>query len=159
MLPDAPRLVRLRAEHSKNEQPRVVVLTGGLLALMERRREARQYKSAAGPALAEHVFHRLGQPIVDFRDAWADARDKAKVPGLLFHDLRWSAVRNMEKSGAVTQAVAMKITGHKTDSVYRRYRIVDEADIERALEKTQGANRQAPASNVTQIGTARRSQL
>ena len=38
----------------------------------------------------------------------------------------------------------MKITGHKTDSVYRRYRIVDESDIERALAKTQESIRQAP---------------
>jgi hypothetical protein len=55
----------------------------------------------------------------------------------------------------VTQAVAMKITGHKTDSVYRRYRIVDEADIERALEKTQESNRQAPASIVANLSDAR----
>jgi len=54
----------------------------------------------------------------------------------------------MEKSGAVTQAVAMKITGHKTDSVYRRYRIVDEADIERALEKTQESIKQSQTSKV-----------
>jgi hypothetical protein len=41
----------------------------------------------------------------------------------------------MEKSGAVTQAVAMKISGPKTDSVYRRYRIGDEADIKRAAQE------------------------
>jgi hypothetical protein len=74
---------------------------------------------------------------------------------LLFHDLRRSAVRNMEKSGAVTQAVAMKITGHETDSVYRRYRIVDEADIERALDRTQESIKQAPASNLAEIGRSR----
>ena len=93
---------------------------------------------------------------MDFRDVWAEARKTAKVPGLLFHDLQRSAIRNMEKSGEVTQAVAMKITGHKTDSVYRRYRIVDEGDIERALEKTQDSIKQAPASNVADIGKARK---
>jgi len=30
----------------------------------------------------------------------------------------------------------MKITGHATDSMWRRYRIVDEDDIERALTVT-----------------------
>jgi hypothetical protein len=33
----------------------------------------------------------------------------------------------------------MKITGHKTLSVYQRYRIVSESDIRDALEKTQAA--------------------
>jgi hypothetical protein len=62
----------------------------------------------------------------------------------------------MEKSGAVTQAVAMKISGHKTDSVYRRYRIVDEADIEKALEKTQASFREAVGtSDLTSLDEAR----
>ncbi len=150
------RRVRLRRENSKNEDARVIVLIGDLLVLMERRWAARQYQTKAGTAISPWVFHRQGRPIVDFRDAWTDACEAAKVLGLLFHDLRRSAVRNMDKSGHVTQAVAMKITGHKTDSVYRRYRIVDEADIERALEKTQESNRQAPASNVASLSDTRR---
>ena len=45
--------------------------------------------------------------------------------------------RNMDRSGRVSPAVAMKITGRATDSMWRRYRIVDEDDIERALIVTQ----------------------
>jgi len=33
----------------------------------------------------------------------------------------------------VSETVAMQITGHETSSMYRRYRIVDEGDIEKAL--------------------------
>jgi hypothetical protein len=62
----------------------------------------------------------------------------------------------MEKSGHVTQAVAMKITGHKTDSAYRCYRIVDENDIERALTRTQESIKQAPKRNAADIGKAGR---
>lgn len=149
------RRIRLRRENSKNEEPRVVVLTSDLLALVERRWAARQYQIQAGVALSAWVFHRRGRPIIDFRDAWSDACGAAKVAGLLFHDLRRSAVRNMEKSGAVTQAVAMRITGHKTDSVYRRYRIVDEADIEKALEATQESIKLAPGRTVADLGKAR----
>jgi integrase len=150
------RRIRLRREHSKNGEPRVLVLTGDLLALVRRRWEARQHKTKAGVAISAWVFHRRCERIVDFRDDWADACTAAKVPGLLFHDLRRSAVRNMMKSGQVDQAVAMKVSGHKTDSIFRRYRVVDEDDIERALTVTQEAIRQAPPSNVTDLRAAER---
>ena len=111
-------------------------------------------KTKAGTALAAWVFHRQGRPVVDFRDQWGEACAGAKVPGLRFHDLRRSAVRNMDRAG-VSQAVAMKVTGHKTDSVYRRYRIVDEADVERALTTTQQANRTAPVGGVVDMAAVR----
>jgi integrase len=49
----------------------------------------------------------------------------AGLPGRLLHDFRRTAVRNLIRAG-VQQAIAMKITGHKTDSIFRRYLIVDE---------------------------------
>jgi integrase len=149
------RRIRLRRENSKTGEPRVLVLTGDILALVQRRWSARQYQTKAGTALSEFVFHRRGHRIVDFRNAWADACEAAKVPGLLFHDLRRSAVRNMMKSGKVDQAVAMMISGHKTEAVFRRYRIVDESDIEKALKATQESIKKAPASNVADLGKKR----
>ena len=58
--------------------------------------------------------------------------------------LRRSAVRNMERAG-VSQAVAMKITGHTTARVYRRYRIVDETDQRGTLERTEATMRREPS--------------
>jgi hypothetical protein len=47
----------------------------------------------------ELVIHRDGAPIVDFRKAWNAACTKAEVKWLRFHDLRRSAVRNMDRAG------------------------------------------------------------
>ena len=58
---------------------------------------------------------------MDPRKAWERACRAAGHPGLLIHDLRRSAVRNMEQAG-VRRSVAMKLTGHKTENVYRRLR-------------------------------------
>jgi len=55
---------------------------------------------------------------------WEETCDAAGVEGLLIHDLRRSAVRNMMKAGA-QQAEAMKISGHKDASVFQRYNIID----------------------------------
>ena len=50
--------------------------------------------------------------------------------------MRRCAARNLSRAG-VPREVAMKITGHKTESMYRRYRIVDERDIKEATERMQ----------------------
>ena len=47
---------------------------------------------------------------------------------------RRRAVRILERAG-VPRSIAMKITGHKTEAVYRRYDIVSVRDLAEGLEK------------------------
>jgi integrase len=79
------------------------------------------------------VFSWSGKPIKNFRGGWDSAVKAAGVPDLTFHDLRRTAVRNMRRDG-VPQVIRMKISGHKTDSMERRYNIVDGADLAVAKE-------------------------
>jgi integrase len=66
--------------------------------------------------LSPFVFHRGdGKAIGDIRKVWAKAATVAGVPGLLFHDLRRSAVRTLVRAG-VDRDMARKISGHKTEA-------------------------------------------
>lgn len=142
-------LVRLRAANSKNREPRQITIEGEIKEIIERRRQARAVKKGDDIILAEHVFHRMGEPVREFRKSWAKACEKSGVQKL-FHDLRRSAVRDMIRSG-VSQNVAMRISGHKTASMFRRYDITDEGDLREAMVNIQ-KYREAERSKVTAIG-------
>jgi integrase len=127
--------IRLRAENAKNGEARLIPLEGELRGLIERRGEARQAKFNGTMMLSALIFHREGEPIREFRKSWATACKKAGI-SRLFHDLRRSACRNMLAAG-VPLSIAMKLSGHKTDSMFRRYAIVAESDLRTALRRTQ----------------------
>ena len=59
-----------------------------------------------------------------------------RYTGLIIHDLRRSAIKNLMKAG-VNEKVAMKISGHKTRAVFDRYHIVDTEDVVDAMRRVQ----------------------
>ncbi len=109
----------VRIEDSKNGEPREFPFAeyGPLKAVL-----TAQKATTRGP----YVFHDgEGKPVI--YDRWNDARQKACTAvgvDAIAHDLRRTAVRNLERAG-VSRSVAMSLTGHKTEAVYRRYAIVD----------------------------------
>ena len=54
--------------------------------------------------------------------------------GPLFHDFRRTAVRNMNRAG-ISRKIGMCRSGHKTESVYNRYDITDDRDLQTAAHK------------------------
>ena len=83
-----------------------------------------------------YLFHHNGEPIGDFQKAFDAACTAAGLQGILPHDLRRSAVRNFIRAG-VKESVAMRLSGHRTRSVFDRYNIVSEDDLIDASTKLQ----------------------
>ena len=79
----------------------------------------------------------LGARRGDFKKAWTTACRNAGVPGMLRHDMRRSAVRNMVNAG-VPERVAMTVTGHKTRAVFDRYHIVSPHDLQDVARRLAG---------------------
>ena len=89
------------------------------------------------PVPDAHTLHRCGFPTgarEDPRCLQLTLRRVEGLPGLIFHDLRRSLVRNMIRRG-VLQKTAREISGHKTDAVFSRYNIVSEDDVRDAARK------------------------
>jgi hypothetical protein len=100
------------------------------------------------------VFHRAGRPIGDIRKTWKKALEAAELPSdkshrKLFHDFRRTAARDMVRAG-VPQSVAMSITGHKTVSMFLRYKITDGTEQRDALSPRLVAG-SSPARGVFKI--------
>ena len=130
------KVVRLDPGTTKNSEGRTLPygMFDELVQVFEDAHEQRHRLLEATGELCAYVFHRSGKPIKDMRGAFASACEKAGCPGKVPHDLRRSGVRNLVRAG-IPEQTAMKISGHKTRSVFDRYDIVNEEDKAVALGK------------------------
>jgi integrase len=165
----AQRTIRLEPGTTKNSEGREVVMTDSVYTLLS--------ACVIGKGADDFVFTRKnGSPVHDFRTTWENACVRAgvgtivcarcsapkvagqrcakcktkhsKYSGLIFHDLRRTAARNLRRAG-IAEGVIMKIGGWKTRSVFERYAIVNRTDIVDAMRKLQQAEKALEPSLVT----------
>ncbi|NYF88892.1 integrase [Edaphobacter lichenicola] len=151
------RVIRLDPGTTKNNDGREVFMTDALYLLLG--------ACVEGKGAEDAVFTRPnGIPVRTLRDAWEKACTAAgvgqficvdcatpvqtgapcqkcsgkrtKYTGLIFHDLRRTAARNLRRAG-ISETVIMKIGGWRTRSVFERYAIVSRGDIVDAMQKLQ----------------------
>jgi integrase len=130
------RELRPRSTNRIKKVP-VVPLRGKLLEIIERAHTCRR-------TWCPFVFHGPRcKPIDkakrecfgDFRKVWWKALKAAGLPeSVIAHDQRRSAITNMRRAG-IPESVAMRISGHKTRSVFERYNIIGTRDIEQGLDQ------------------------
>jgi len=133
----------LQAQDTKTNTPRVLFLTGDLHRVLRTWKARCDAKWPACP----WICHRGGIRLQTLNHSWRkaceavglgqmveDATKRRKVwQGKIPHDFRRTAVRNMVRAG-VPEKVAMAISGHKTRSVFDRYNIVNEKDLQQAAQ-------------------------
>jgi len=147
--------LRLEPGTTKNREGRVVYLTPELEVLIREQIDRVLAVSRKLNRVLPWLFPHLsgcytGTPRRSFYKAWQAACEQTGLGtmlevapgrkswrGMIPHDFRRTVVRNMEWNG-VPRSVAMELTGHKTESIYHRYAIVSDADLQEATRKLTG---------------------
>jgi integrase len=157
------QVINLRASETKNDDPREIPVVPALRALLKEQFAKRHAEcryvcfrmDRNGKSVKIEGFRKarhspctkagLGEmaPAVDSSDEPVYAplrgpRSKAKqmktYKGMIFHDLRRTAVRNLAPAG-VPEKVAQTITGHRTRSAFDRHHILSNRDVFDARKK------------------------
>ncbi len=121
------KLVGLEAEDTKTLEPRVVFLCDRAYDILKTVGKIRSLDH-------NRVFTYRGRPLKKIKKAFTGACRKAGIVNFRFHDLRHTFNTNMRKAG-VDQSVIMKLTGHKTPSMFQRYNTVDVDDAKSAYRR------------------------
>jgi integrase len=143
----------IRLYETKNGSPRVVPLRPRILAMLS----GVPKEKRIGPVFYQGAF----------RKTWMSASIAARVPvpgtdgvsckkkgkyiGLIVHDLRRSARRNMSLVGD-SETDIMAISGHKTNATFRRYNIVSLQQMQDLAARVEQHEQQARASQPALVG-------
>jgi len=154
--------LRLEPGETKNGEGRMFPLLPRLRTVLEAQAARTEAIEKTTGRIIPWLFHRNGKPIKSFRRAWLTACLKAgfaqvvserpqKIEAFRIpHDFRRTAIRNLERAG-IPRSAAMAMVGHKTESVYRRYAIVEEKMLNEAGVKLQRLYDSVEASATTVV--------
>ncbi len=119
--------IQLRAEDTKTDEARIIPLTPELASLLKNLYKVRYLGE-------DHVFLLKGRLVRSIKPAFKAACRRGKIEGFRFHDFRHTAVTNMRRAG-IDHLTIMKITGHKTLEVFKRYNSFLEGDLREAAAR------------------------
>jgi len=116
--------VRLKASMTKTDEARSVRLLPEVITML------REIPKALH---TQQVFLSANNRPIPYwttyvQKTWKQSLQKAGIEGACFHDLRHDFVTRAMRSGNASHVV-MKQVGHKTDSMLRRYQLIDERDL------------------------------
>jgi len=113
--------------HTKNGESRTVPMSPEVYRVFTELWQERRLDT-------QRVFLYKGVPVRDVKTAFNKACRRAGITDLRLHDLRHTASTNLRRAG-VDATTAMKIVGHKSERMHRRYNTVEPEDLRRAVSK------------------------
>lgn len=137
-------IIELRPKTTKNSDGRWIPIWGDMRKALLDQKAVRDRCFPECPWVffwheGYHARSAPGEPLRDFRWAWAAACERAGVPDLLFHDLRRSAIRFSDQEAGLSTSLTMLMSGHKSEGVFRRYNIRGGRDMSKIAESLNAA--------------------
>jgi integrase len=117
----------LTPKDTKTGEARYVYFNRPVREILERLRKVRQLSH-------RYVFTYKGNPVKSIKYSLDKALERAGIKNFTLHDLRHCYVSNARRAG-IDRVVIMKLTGHKTLSMFTRYNTVDQADAKEAMRR------------------------
>jgi len=121
---------RIPGQYCKNNEDHVIPVYGPMVEFLKFAYQSRN-------PLCPYVFQYRNRRLKDIRGGWEAARIRAGLPRFLFHDMRRTAARFMERAN-IPRSVAKSIGGWLTDSMWNRYLIGAEKDTIEAGQTLNG---------------------
>ena len=124
----------MRSLDTKTKSARQVPMTPDVKVTLQGLAKVRTLTTATTEGISRHVFTYEGKPLQRVSRSFKTALKDAGISDFRFHDLRHCASTNLRRAGVDT-ATAMKIVGHKSEKMWKRYNAIEERDLTQAAQK------------------------